>query len=512
MQNNTSWSRRSYLALPAKIAAAGLAAPMLASCSTTNASSTRKLADLSASQAIASMTTGAFTAEAYAKALLEQCAHYSALNAFISIEPEPVLQAAREADRRRAASEPLGPLHGLPICVKDSVNTHDLPTTSGAKALRGWHPAADAPCVQKLKQAGAIILGKNNLHELQWWFTSDNPVFGTVHNPYDPARIPGGSSGGTAAAVAARLAPLGVAEDTRGSIRVPAALCGVYGFRPTTGRYPNRGVAPGVPLFDQIGPHARTVADICLFDTVMSDDPRLIRPVPLQGVRIGIARNYYFAGLDSEVARITEAALQHLRDAGVVIVEAELPGLDDLLAKVRAPIAIHDTAPPLASYLKEFNAPVTLEQLIAEASPDIADFFREYCLPGAPKAISEGIYNEARDVYRPQLQQLFAAYFADQRVSAILFPVTMVPATKIQETDVVQIAGTEVPFGTAIGRNITPGSTCGLPGLVLPAGLITRERLPVAIELDGPAGSDRDLLSLGLAIESVLGAIPAPTP
>src|SRR5205085_10093572 len=140
--------------------------------------------------------------------------------------------------------------------------------------LREFRARAEARAVARLKGAGAFVLGKTNLHELSFGWTSNNLAFGPVRNPYDPGRIPGGSSGGTAAAVAARLAPLGVAEDTQGSIRVPAALCGVYGFRPTTGRYPNQGLAPAAPLFDQIGPHARTVDDITLFDTVMSGDAR----------------------------------------------------------------------------------------------------------------------------------------------------------------------------------------------------------------------------------------------
>ncbi len=177
-----------------------------------------------------------------------------------------MLEAARDCDRRRLAGAKSGPLFGLPIPIKDSVNTHDYPTTAGTPALRGFRPAQDAPVVKALRDAGALVLGKTNLHELSFGWTSDNHAFGAVHNPYAPTRIPGGSSGGTAAAVAAHMAPLGVAEDTQGSIRVPAALCGICGFRPTTGRYSTRGCVPISPLFDQIGPHARTVSDLALFD------------------------------------------------------------------------------------------------------------------------------------------------------------------------------------------------------------------------------------------------------
>lgn len=180
---------------------------------------------------------------------LHRCEAAKHLNAFITLDPDRVLEAACEADRRRASGAQPGPLHCLPIPVKDSVNTKDYPTTGGTPALRNFHPAEDAKLIRILVDAGAIVLGKTNIHELSFGWTSNNLAFGAVHNPYDVRRIPGGSSGGTAAAVAAGMAPLGIAEDTQGSIRVPAALCGICGFRPTTHRYPNDGVMPITPLF-----------------------------------------------------------------------------------------------------------------------------------------------------------------------------------------------------------------------------------------------------------------------
>ena len=236
------------------------------------------LIDLSATQAAAAMRRGDLFAEDYAAALLERCEQGSYLNAFIALEPERVLEAAREADRARASGVEPGPLHGLPIPVKDSVNTKEYPTTGGTRALRDFYPAEDAELVERLTGAGAIVMGKTGLHELSFGWTSNNQIFGAVRNPYDSSRIPGGSSGGTAAAVAARMAPLGVAEDTQGSIRVPAALCGIYGFRPTQGRYPNRGVIPITPLFDQVGPHTRNVEDLALFDRVVTARARRRSP------------------------------------------------------------------------------------------------------------------------------------------------------------------------------------------------------------------------------------------
>lgn len=466
--------------------------------------------ELSACDAVAAMRAGDVSAEAYADALLAQCAAGRDLNAFITQEPDRVREAAQAADRLRASGGLLGPLHGLPIPIKDSVNTRDLRTTAGTRALSEFHPVADATAVAKLRAAGASVLGKTNLHELSFGWTSNNRAFGAVRNPYDPRRIPGGSSGGTAAAVAARMAPLGVAEDTQGSIRVPAALCGVCGFRPTTGRYPTDGTAPITPLFDQIGPHARTVEDLLLFDAVMTGDERPVGPAELRGLRLGIARGYYFEGLDPDVEHQMDAVMARLRAAGVVLVEAEIPGLAELVAQVTGPVQIHDAAASLTAYLRTSGAPVNFAAMVESVSPDVKAVFERFVAPGAPFAVSEAAYAAARDVHRPAMQRLFAAYFSQHGVAAMLFPATMTPAPLIGEDETVMIGAAAIPFQTAIARNISPGSTVGLPGLVLPTGLTRDTRLPVALELDGPAGRDRSLLSLGLAIRALMPLMPAP--
>lgn len=464
--------------------------------------------ELSATAAVAAMRAGEISALDYAEALLARCAAGAVLNAFITLDVAAVRAAARAADAHRAAGGVLGPLHGLPIPVKDSVNTAGIETTVGTRALRGWVPARDATTVARLKAAGAIVLGKTNIHELSFGWTSSNLEFGAVRNPYDPSRIPGGSSGGTAAAVAVRMAPLGVAEDTQGSIRVPAALCGIVGFRPTTGRYPTDGTAPITPLFDQIGSHARCVDDLVLFDAVVSGEAAPIAPATLHGLRIGIDRDFFFAGIDADVAALTEAALAQLAASGAVIVEAPVPGLDRVVAVAMA-IQVHDVVPSLERYLLDSGAPVNFETMFAGVSADVAEVFVQVALRGAPSAITEDLYAAARDVARPALQQAMAAWFADHRIDAMLLPATMVPATPVGNEGNVDIGGKSVPFATAIARNITPGSTLGLPGLVLPCGL-TADGLPVAIELDGPAGSDRRLLAIGMAVENVLGPLPAP--
>jgi mandelamide amidase len=320
---------------------------------------------LSAVDAVARMTRGDITVEGYASALLARCEALRSLNAFITLEPSRVLEVARACDRQRQSGTKLGPLFGLPIPIKDSVNTEDYPTTAGTEALRNFRPTADAPLVRRLRAAGAIVLGKTNLHEMSFGWTSNNLPFGAVHNPYDPTRIPGGSSGGTAAAVAARMAPLGIAEDTAGSIRVPAALCGISGFRPTTGRYSTQGVVPLTPVFDQVGPHARTVSDLGLFDSVIANDWRPLRPTPLKGLRLGIVRAYYFNGLHPEVERVTNLALQRIKEAGGELVETEFPDLvEESINLIRDQMISHDEIPTLTQYLKESGAHVTVDDVV----------------------------------------------------------------------------------------------------------------------------------------------------
>src|ERR1700737_805807 len=399
----------------------------------TSADSAADLCNLSAVEAVAHMSQGALTSEQYAQALLARCQSAHPLNAFITLEPAQVLEAARARDHERRAGAKPGPLWGLPIPVKDSVNTKDYPTTGGTPALRHFRPAEDAPVVAALKTAGAIVLGKTNLHELSYGWTSNNLAFGAVRNPYDQSRIPGGSSGGTAAAIAARLAPLGVAEDTEGSIRVPAAYCGIAGFRPTTGRYSTRGCVPISPLFDQVGPHARSVADLALFDSVVANDWQSLEATPLKGLRLGVVRDYWFTDLDPEVERQTGLALARLKEAGAQIVETQLPGLASLIELTTDAVQNHDVRTALAGYLKEYGAGVDFDTVVAQSSPDIQRVFRSDVLPGGANFVTEAHYAAARDQYLPALRRLYQDYFARTGVAAMVFPTTLVPAPLIGE-------------------------------------------------------------------------------
>jgi mandelamide amidase len=313
------------------------------------------------------------------------------------------------------------------------------------------------------------------------------------------------------------MAPLGLAEDTEGSIRVPAAMCGLSGFRPTTGRYPTQGCAPISPLFDQVGPLARSVADLMLFDSVAAREPAQLPPrstkrpstsLPLQGVRLGLI-DYGYAGLDEKLEHVIDQALQRLRQAGAQLIRGEMPGLQALIDKTTDPVQNHDVRIHLAKYLKDYQAGVSFDEVVARASPDIQALFKTDVLPGGVNFVTEEMYAAARDIHLPALRRLYRDYFARSGVSAIVFPATLTPPPRIGEEDTLLIRGAKVPFATAVSRNIAPGSTAGLPGLVLPAGL-TSDGLPVGIEFDGPAGTDLELLEIGLGLEQALGPLPAP--
>ncbi|MBS7701838.1 amidase family protein [Chelatococcus asaccharovorans] len=464
------------------------------------------LTDLTATEAVAAMTRGDITAEAYAQALLERAAALPQLNAFRVLDGDLVREAARDADRKRAAGAKLGQLHGLPIPVKDSVNTRTLPTSYGTAALRDFRPAADAAVVKALSAQGGILMGKTNLHELSFGWTSNNGTFGPVRNPYDLSRIPGGSSGGSAAAVAARIAPLAVAEDTWASIRLPAACCGLTGLRPTYGRYPDEGIMPLTTIFDQVGPVARTVADLALFDAAVTGEAGPIDPLSLKGVRIGVPRRFFWEGLDAEVERLATEALRKLTDAGAVVVEAPLPEIVERSPDVAATIISFEAQASIAGFLARSQAGVSFDGMFASVSDNVKTLFKALALPPNRPSLEQ---HEAALALRAAMTAQMTDWFARTGAAALLFPATMVPPPPIGAEDEVTIGGARVPLAAAVARNMALGSCTGFPSLVVPAGL-TRGGLPVGLEVLGLGGSDRALLALGLALAPALGRIPAP--
>jgi Asp-tRNA(Asn)/Glu-tRNA(Gln) amidotransferase A subunit family amidase len=466
------------------------------------------LTTLSAIEAVARMRSGDLRAEDYASALLARCDQGRTLNAFISLDAAQVMEAARACDRARARGERLGALHGLPIPVKDSIHVAGLPTTGGSGALREFRPKEDAPVVAALRRAGSIVLGKTNLHELSYGYTSNNPVFGAVRNPYAPDRIPGGSSGGTGACVAARMAPAGLAEDTCGSVRVPAALCGVAGLRPTVARYPQAGVIPITARMDQVGPHARTVADLALFDSVITRDGEPVRPRSLKGTRLGVPRAYFWEDLEPGVERVAREGLARLADAGAELVYADIPDLAALNGATVFPILLYETEPTLAAYLAGSGIGLSVRELIGRSSPGLKWVFETFVYPGGANSIPQDVYRAALDKHQPALKAAYRDYFERNGVAAVVFPTVPMTAPRIGDDVEVELNGKKVPTFIAMSRNIQPASAAALPGLTVPVGL--SDGLPVGLEFDGPAGSDRALLGLGLAAEAVLGTLAPP--
>ncbi len=468
---------------------------------------TTNLSELSASTLVEQLRRGDLSAERYARHVLERCEAKQDLNTMISLDAAQVLEDARQADLLRRSGKPLGRVHGLPVPVKDSINTQRLPTTSGTGALRDFRPRADAPLIRQLTGQGGIVLGKTNLMEMSLGWTSNNKIFGAVHNPYDPTRIPGGSSGGSAAAVAARIVPLAIGEDTLGSIRVPAALCGICGLRPTVGRYPSSGVMPITPRWDAPGPMARQVADLILFDAAIRERDPPIRATPLKGARLALPPEY-LVGLDAEVERVIDGATRRLEQAGATLVRAPLPEVLQGARRLVSAIQSFEIIGNQMRYLKESGSPLSFEQFLAGMSPAVQKRYHSDFLPGGANALTE----PARDELLARLALMrtaMRAYFADQGITALASPPTLTAALPIGEDVETEIAGVKLPLAEAMARNVGHGSAVGMPCLVLPAGL-TRARLPVGLSFDMLPGQDEALLALGLSLEQALGPIAPP--
>jgi mandelamide amidase len=465
------------------------------------------LTALTIGEAAAALARGEITALGYADALLARAEQGAALNAFIFHDPEQVRAAARSADAHRARSgASTGALHGVPLALKDNLDTADMPTTGGTPGLAGHRPKRNAPVVQKLLDAGAVPFGKANLHELAYGITNHNAGFGAARNPYDRTRIPGGSSGGVGVAVGARMVPGGIGSDTGGSVRIPAALCGIVGFRPTTGRWPQAGIVPISHTRDTAGPMARSVADCALLDAVVAGS-RALPAVSLKGLRLGVPRAHFWEPLDAETARLMDDSLARLKDAGAVLVEGDIADVGRLDAEAGFPIALHETVVDLDRYLASHGSPLRYAELVAQCkSPDVAGLLQTLHREGA---VPEAAYRHALDVLRPQLQAAYREHFARHDLAAVVFPTTPLPAAPIGEDETVSMNGERVPTFFTFIRNTSPGSVAGIPGISLPAAL-TAAGLPLGLELDGPEGDDARLLAVAAAVERVLPALPPP--
>jgi mandelamide amidase len=443
---------------------------------------------------------GDATATALISGLIERHLRQQSLNGLVGFDAAQLVEAARARDAERASGRALGALHGVAFAAKDNIDTVALPTTACTPALLGQHPPRNAPVVQRLLDAGAVLFGKANMHELAFGITNNHGAFGAARNPHDPSLIPGGSSGGVAVVVAAGVVPFALGTDTGGSARIPAALCGIAGFRPTLGRYPQEGVVPISTTRDTVGPFARTVSDLALVDAVITGEPEELPHVELRGLRLGVPREYYYDDLEPAVAASMAQLLERLRSAGVVLVEANIPDLRQLDEAVSFVLVNYEARRSLERYLATSAPNVSFDSIVAGiVSPDVKPVYQAI---SDLNLVPEAVYRETLQVHRPALQRTFAEYFDRHALDALLVPTCSLTARPIGQDETVELNGRQVPTFFTYVRNTDPSSNAGIPSLSIPITPVGT-RLPVGALLEGRAHDDRRLLAIGRAIESL---------
>ncbi|HRY42628.1 MAG TPA: Asp-tRNA(Asn)/Glu-tRNA(Gln) amidotransferase subunit GatA [Thermoanaerobaculia bacterium] len=438
--------------------------------------------------------------------------------AFLHVAGEDAIEAAAEVDRRVAAGEAL-PLAGVPIAVKDNVHVAGMPTTAGSRILGAFVPPEDATCVARLKAAGCVVVGKTSCDELGMGSTNETSAFGPVRNPWEPTRVPGGSSGGSAAAVAARAVPLAVGTDTGGSVRLPAAFCGLVGVRPTFGRVSRLGLVAFASSFDQAGPLARHARDAALALEAMSGaDPRDATSLPgaspdllsrlddgVAGLRVGLLDDE--EGVHPDAAAALSATARLLASRGASLVPLRLPRLALGVAAYYL-IAAAEASSNLARFDGvRFGARAAgdgpAELVRATRAAGFGDEVKRRVLLGT-FALSAGHreawYERAQRVRTRIALDLGEAFRA---CDLLLSPTAPGPAFPIGEKsgDPLSLYLTDV--------FTVPASLAGLPAVAVPAGL-SRERLPVGVQLAGPAGSEALLLAVARELEAARGPWTAP--
>jgi indoleacetamide hydrolase len=446
------------------------------------------------------------SAELVVRNSLEQISKNKGLNAFIHIDKDAALREAVTSDERRKKGKLKGPLDGVLLIAKDNIHVAGMPNTAGTPALKEFVPKHDAPVIERLKKAGAIILGKTNMHELAFGISSYNSAFYQKHigvrNSHDIERMAGGSSGGTAAAIGAGIVFGGLGTDTGGSVRIPSALNGIVGFRPTVGRYSQEGVTPISHTRDTIGPMALDVRSVALLESVISGEKLLEKPASLDGLRLGVSE-VFLKNVEPEIKALWGKTITAFRERGISVVEIDASEIVRLNALVGFPIALYEAGTDMRTYLKKYDIGISIEQLAAEiSSPDVFATYKDLVVPGklpGPDGLLEAapIYEAAIKTHRPLLIQEYKNIFKNHELDALVFPTTPAVAKKADEN-----SSSFENFLLFI-QNTDPGSNAGLPGLSIPMGL-TKDRLPAGIGIDGLPGSDSKLLSIGLALEKIL--------
>jgi len=422
------------------------------------------------------------------EAVLARIDQHRQLGAFISVFADSARLQAAEAVARLERRRPARSLEGIPVSIKDLILTKEGPTTTGSRAFGDGLPAGqDAAVVAKIRREGVVLLGKNNLHEVALGVTTVNEHFGPARNPWDPTRVAGGSSGGSAVAVAARLGPGSIGTDTRGSIRIPAACCGITGFKPSYGLIDTDGVLPLAATLDHVGPMTRSVEDAALLLGAMTGRPgfatRARRAVDRKPRRLTIAvADYFFVDADPEVTALVEKAVNQLQRQGHRLVATDIAELEPAMEASRVivlaeAIAFHD------EHLRR--------------NPDgYGPNLRSRLEGGYQLSALQYVHAEERRVL------LIAAYTElFRRVDCLLTPTLPIPAVPIG-TQSVTLGGHEVSLSEAYCRYTAPENMTGVPALSVPCGF-TKGGLPVGLQIVGGMGRDLEVLALGAEYQRI---------
>ncbi|GAB3114108.1 Asp-tRNA(Asn)/Glu-tRNA(Gln) amidotransferase subunit GatA [Janibacter alkaliphilus] len=478
---------------------------------------------LTAADLAGSLAAGELSAREVTQAHLDRTAAVDeSVRAYLHVADEAALAAADAVDRRRAAGESLHDLAGVPVAVKDVMTTTDQPTTCGSRTLAGWVPPYDATVVTRLRAAGLPILGKTNMDEFAMGSSTEHSAFGDTRNPWDLGRVPGGSGGGSSAALASFQAPLATGTDTGGSIRQPAAVTGSVGVKPTYGGVSRYGLVAMASSLDQAGPCGRTVLDTALLHEVMAghdpmDSTSIDAPVPpvveaarradVAGTKVGIIRELTGEGFQPGVQARFDEAVAHLVDAGAEVVEVSCPSFEHALA------AYYLILPSEASSnLARFDAmryglrvapdgdPSAEEVMAASREAGFGDEVKRRIILGT-YALSSGYY----DAYYGSAQKVrrliaddFAAAF--ETADVLVCPTAPTTAFRVGEKSGDVLAMYRGDIATI------PANLAGLPGMSLPSGLADEDGLPAGFQILAPAMRDERLYSVGAALEQRLHA------
>jgi len=438
------------------------------------------------------------------------------INAYITLAGDAALRQAEKLDNLTKQKKFKGPLHGLPIAIKDNLDTKGIRTTGGSKILASWIPPMDAHVIKKLKEAGAIILGKTNMHEFAFGITTNNPHYGPTRNPYDFSRIPGGSSGGSAAAAAAGLCAGAIGTDTGGSVRIPASLCGVVGLKPTLGRVGRGGMMYLSFTRDVIGPITRTVSDSALILGAISgldgrDPESSSNTVPnyisnlkggLKGKKFGVPRKYFLESIHPETQKVMDAAIKEIKGMGGSIKEVEVKHMD-IATPAGFNIVLAECIYLMEDYFKTFDPEATIEKYAGQLGPDVKG-----ALAGSKSQPVPG-YVYAKSVREDRNKMISGFEDAMFGLDALILPTTPLPAAKIGEDVETELLAKKVNTFLTFIKNCDPVSVVGYPAITVPAGY-SNNGLPIGLQIVSRPWTEDKLLSMAYAFEQATKVRKAP--